>query len=132
MRMAIVRDGVVVNVAAAPVGWISDEGSVVPSDVAGIGWSYNGNSFSPPIEPPQQPPPVPQSVTPRQARLALLAAGLLDDVNAAVAAAGPEAQIDWDYALEIRRDNALIASMAAVLNLSKSRIDDLLRAAAVL
>lgn len=78
------------------------------------------------------PPPVPQAVTPRQARLALLAAGLLDDVNAAVAAAGPQAQIDWDYALEIRRDNALIASMAGQLNLSSKQIDDLFRAAAVL
>jgi hypothetical protein len=78
------------------------------------------------------PEPVPQSVTPRQARLALLAAGHLAAVNAAVAAAGPQAQIDWDYALEIRRDNALIASMAASLGLTDAQIDDLFRAAAVL
>ena len=76
--------------------------------------------------------PVPQSVTPRQARLALLAAGHLAAVNAAVAAAGPHAQIDWDYALEIRRDNARIASMAAGLGLTDAQIDDLFRAAAVL
>lgn len=82
--------------------------------------------------PPPSPPPVPQVVTPRQARLALLAAGLLDDVNAAIAAAGTQAQIDWDYALEIRRDNALIASMAGGLGLTSAQIDDLFRAAAAL
>lgn len=78
------------------------------------------------------PPPVPQSVTPRQARLALLGAGLLDAVNAAVAAASAQAQIDWNYALEIRRDNALIAGMAATLGLTSAQIDDLFRAAAAL
>ena len=37
--------------------------------------------------------PVPQQVTMRQARLALLGAGLLDDVEAVITAAGREAQI---------------------------------------
>lgn len=112
---------------APPLSWLPCAADVTPQT-----HKYEGGQFAllPPVTP--LPSPVPQSVTPRQARLALLAAGLLDDVNAAVAAAGPQAQIDWDYALEIRRDNALIASMAGQLNLSSEQIDDLFRAAAVL
>lgn len=111
---------------APPFAWRPCLSEVTPQT-----HKYEGGQFvALPVVP--TPVPVPQSVTPRQARLALLAAGLLDDVNAAVAAAGPQAQIDWDYALEIRRDNALIASMAAGLNLTDEQIDDLFRAAAVL
>lgn len=76
--------------------------------------------------------PVPQVVTPRQARLALLGAGLLNIVNAAVATADAQAQIDWDYALEIRRDNALIASIAEQLNLTEQDVDNLFRTAAAI
>ncbi len=76
--------------------------------------------------------PVPQSVTPRQARLALLAAGLLDQVEAAIAA-GPRAdRITWEFAAEVRRDYAMIANLGASLGLTAGQIDDLFRAAAAL
>ena len=72
---------------------------------------------------------IPTSVTPRQARLAIEAAGLTAQVEAAVDAAGLEARITWDYALEIRRDDPLIAQLGAGLSLSSEQIDALFVAA---
>lgn len=75
------------------------------------------------------PPPV-TSVTPRQARLALLGAGLLDQVEAAVKTAGGATQITWDYATQINRNDPLIATIAIGLNLTSAQIDALFKDAA--
>lgn len=75
-------------------------------------------------------PPVPASVSPRQASLALLAAGLLDTVESAVAAAPKAVQIDWQRATEIRRDNPTLAAVSAQLGLTDAQVNDLFRAAA--
>lgn len=80
--------------------------------------------------PPPGPPPVPQAVTPLQARRAINAAGLRASIEAAIAAADQDAKDAWEYATEIRRDNALIASMAGALGLTSAQIDDLFRDAA--
>ena len=81
-------------------------------------------------------PPVPQSVTMRQARLALLSAGLLAAVNAAIAAmpgvAGEAARIEWEFAQTVERDSPLIVVVSAGLNLTAAQIDDLLTLAATL
>lgn len=69
--------------------------------------------------------PVPQSVTMRQARLALLGAGLLDDVEAAIAGAGPAAKIEWDYAAEVQRSSGLVPAMAVALGMTDEQIDAL-------
>jgi hypothetical protein len=80
------------------------------------------------------PPPVPESVSMRQARLALLGAGLLDAVESAIAGlpgdAGKAAKIEWEYATEIRRDNPLFAQLSAALGMSAAQLDDLFIAAA--
>jgi hypothetical protein len=78
------------------------------------------------------PPSIPASVSPRQARLALLAAGKLDAVEAAVAAGPKEHRIAWEYGLEISRGDQLVVELAAALNLSDAEVDDLFRAAAAL
>lgn len=126
MRYAIVENGVVVNAATAesPLAenWIE-------SAVADIGWLYDGSVFSPPAP---LPPPVPRSVTARQARLALNAAGLLDDVDAAIAASPREVQLTWEYATEIERDNPILAQVAAGFGLTSEQMDDLFRQAATL
>lgn len=75
-------------------------------------------------------PSIPVSITPRQARLALNAAGLLTQADAAVAATDEETRISWQFATEIRRDNSIIAAMAQTLNLTTTQVDDLFRAAA--
>ncbi|MCX8016370.1 MAG: hypothetical protein N2690_00505 [Rhodocyclaceae bacterium] len=108
--------------------------ATVDSPVADpIGWRYDGQKLMPP---PQEPSPAsermppPNAVTMRQARLALLAAGLLDDVEAAIAAIPDETQrravqIEWEYAQEVRRDSSLVQQLAARLELSDAQIDAL-------
>lgn len=80
--------------------------------------------------------PVPVQVTMRQARLALLAAGLLDSVTTAISAmTEPEksaATIEWEYATEVRRDNALLATLSTELNLTTEQLDQLFITAASL
>jgi hypothetical protein len=77
-------------------------------------------------------PAVPSSVSPRQARLALLAAGKLDAVEAAVKAGSAATRIAWEYGLEIRRDDKLVVELAAALSMSNAEVDDLFRVAAAL
>ena len=77
----------------------------------------------------------PQSVTPRQARLALLQAGLLDDVEAALEAIEDVdtrrvAQIEWQTAQQIERDWPLLVQVAAAAGLTPERIDELFVTAA--
>lgn len=69
--------------------------------------------------------PVPQTITQKQARLALLGAGLLASVNAAVQAAGGAAQITWEYASVIERFDPLILTLGPTLGLSSAQIDQL-------
>jgi hypothetical protein len=78
------------------------------------------------------PAPVPASITARQARLALLQAGLLDQVDTAVAAAGRAAQLEWEYATTIDRGSALVEGLAASVPLTEAQLDALFTAAAVL
>ena len=77
---------------------------------------------------------VPEVVTMRQARLALLGVGMLAQVNAAVAsmpgAEGDAARIEWEYAQEVRRDSPLVAGLSVGLGLANETLDSLFRAAA--
>lgn len=85
--------------------------------------------------PPAPPPAVPASVSMRQGRKALASVGLLKAVDAAISSiADPaqriDAQIDWEYATEIRRQSPLIASLGPALGLTDAQIDGLFIAAA--
>ena len=86
--------------------------------------------------PPVQPDPIPQSVTMRQARLALMGAGLLDSVNAAITAMPtPErsaAVIEWEYAQTVDRASAFTQQLATGLNLTAEQLDALFTQAAAL
>ena len=70
---------------------------------------------------------VPEVVTMRQARLALLGAGLLAQVNTAVAnmpgAEGDAARIEWEYAQEVRRDSPLVAALSAAFGWTGAQLD---------
>lgn len=83
----------------------------------------------------EPPPPVatiPQSISRFQARAALLAAGRLSDVEAAVAAADPFAQLAWAEAQEWRRDSPTLLALAKGIGLTDAEIDDLfIQAAAI-
>ena len=69
--------------------------------------------------------PVPASVSMRQARLALLQKGLLDDVEGAILTAGPAAKIEWEYGTEVKRTSGLIQQIATILGITNKEIDDL-------
>lgn len=82
------------------------------------------------------PAPPPTIVTMRQARLALLAAGLLTPVNAAIAAMpgveGDAARIEWEFAAHVERQQPLVLALASALALTEAQLDDLFVAAAAL
>lgn len=72
---------------------------------------------------------VPASVTMRQARLALHAAGLLVQVETAIDALPEpprsEARIEWDYASEVHRGSEFVTLLGAALELDKQSLDGL-------
>lgn len=82
------------------------------------------------------PVPVPQVVSMRQARLALLSAGLLSKVSTAVQAlpdaAGDASRIEWEYAGTIQRNHSLVTTLGASLGLTTEQTDNLFRLAATL
>jgi hypothetical protein len=82
--------------------------------------------------PPVIPSPVPQSVTPLQARKALRASGLSDAVDAYIATQSAAIQDEWEYAITVERDNPAIAAAGPALGLTDAQIDDLFRLAATL
>ena len=76
---------------------------------------------------PYVPPPAPPvtQVTMRQARLALLAADLLDDVDAMVLQADRVVKIDWEYATVVDRSSPLVIAIGSQLGLTDAEIDAL-------
>ncbi len=81
-------------------------------------------------------PPVPRVVEMAQARLALLQAGLLTQVQSAIDAMpgtdGQAARIAWEYRATVRRDSTLVQALAQQLALTDEQLDALFTAAAAL
>lgn len=72
---------------------------------------------------------VPEKVTMRQARLALMQFGILDDVETLIqsleGATGVAARIEWDYSSEVFRNKPFVVSLGAQLGLTDEQIDQL-------
>lgn len=70
-----------------------------------------------------------QAVSMRQARRALLQQNLLSAVQPAIdSLPSPEkeaAQIDWEYAQEVKRSDPLVQSLAVALELTEEDLDNL-------
>lgn len=66
----------------------------------------------------------PKSISARQARLVLLGAGLLDEIEALLSTHRAY-QIEWEYATEFDRDHPLIVEIATQLGLSDEEVDNL-------
>jgi hypothetical protein len=75
------------------------------------------------------PPVVITEVTMRQARLALLQAGQLAAVSAAIAGMpSPQkeaAQIEWEYSNSLSRSNPLVLALGPALGMSAAQLDEL-------
>ena len=114
------RDGEWVALAEGEVAW-RDGGWVVLPEYPVV---------------PAQPVPVPQSVTMRQARLALLQVGLLANVDVAIdALPSPQkeaARIEWDYSSEVWRSNPFVQQLGVALGLDEAALDALFITAAAL
>lgn len=72
---------------------------------------------------------VPESVTMRQARIALSRAELIVAVEQALGAMqgqeGEEARIEWEYSQEVYRNKPFVIQLGAVLGLSEEQVDEL-------
>ena len=117
---------------AEPLHWVD----------APAGTTTDGHAYDPTIKaiiaytPEQEPEAIPTEVTMRQARLALLAAGKLAGVEAAIASM-PEPQktaasIEWEYSNALQRSNPFVAQLGAALGIDDAGIDALFVEAAKL
>ena len=88
------------------------------------------------VPPPPPPVVIPQSVTMRQARIALLRAGLLSDVDTAInALPSPQKEavrIEWEYSQEVQRHNGFVSQLAQALGLDDEALDNLFVTAAAI
>jgi hypothetical protein len=66
-----------------------------------------------------------RSIDARRLRLALLQLDLLDTVEAAIATLGRAAQIEWEFATEIKEDYPLVLALASELDLDTEVIFNL-------
>ena len=102
------------------------DGAVIPNAPNGDwqlyqNWLAKGNTPEPaePIAPPIR------TIDARRLRLALLQLNLLDKVEVGLSKLGKAAQIDWEYATEIKEDYPLVISLATELGLNVSEIFDI-------
>jgi hypothetical protein len=127
------REGlsVVVEGVTPPADWKPGRYFLIDGE-----WSLNEEWQEPVIEVMPAPEAALQSVTMRQARLALLSYGLLDDVEAVIITMNEpqrsQTQIEWEYAQTVERDNALVAALGPALGLDDAAIDSLFTLAATL
>lgn len=72
---------------------------------------------------------VPVEVTMRQAKLALLQYGLLQQINTFIAnmpgVQGEAARIEWEYATSVKRNAILVTQIAAAFSLTDEQLDNL-------
>lgn len=130
---AVITDGVVSNLADATAEYAASQGWI-PAGNARMGDLWDGKTFK---APPPPAPVVPAVVSARQAKRALLEAGLLDDVQLAIDNIQDQkeqrrVQIDWDESTEFRRDWPTLAVLAAVMKLDEGTLDALFIEAATL
>lgn len=90
-----------------------------------IGGKIHNGKYTAPPEIASPPPAVENRVTARQARLALLEAGLLDKVEKSVASSDRKTQIAWEFANELGRKDSMVEAISNALGLSESEVDDL-------
>lgn len=110
---------------AEPLFWADVDDDVQPHT-----HEWRNGAAVPIPEPEPEQPVVPESVTQRQARLALLQMGKLNEAEAALqaiedAVLRKAALIEWEYADIIRRDHPLIAQIATALEITEQEIDEL-------
>jgi hypothetical protein len=128
--------------------WMNEEKTILLIEIDGIsrvlepgldGWEkYSSLPDIETYQPPIIPEPDPAELlaaeraamvcTPAQMRLTLLAAGLLDQVQA-IANSDPQAIIVWEYATQIVRSSPFIDALGGDNGFTPEQIDEIFRAA---
>jgi hypothetical protein len=132
MRVAIIENGIVINVAVWPennADWpvLQDGVTALPSNEAGPGWIWTKKKGF--IEPAREPDVAAVQpdivVSARQFRLALLDLDLLDGVDALVAdqMTPREIKIAWEYTTEFSTASPLWGQMLALAGKTQSELD---------
>lgn len=120
----------------APAAWMGRAGISPPQYSSNAASAFWRGGHWEVVEAALPAEPVPTVVSMRQARLALLAVGLLDQVAAAIASMpgveGQQARIEWEYAQEVRRDWPVVVAIGDALELGDEQLDALFRAAALM
>lgn len=81
--------------------------------------------------------PPPETITPRQLRLWLLNAGKLTAARSLINTLPDDgtratAQIEWDYAIDVKRYAPLVTQISALLGMTESETDEAFREASTL
>lgn len=118
----------VVTAVTQTFGQIQGIGIIeIPNMADIIGCVYNPATGG--FSQPKPAPVIPQSVTMRQARIALLRVNKLSLIQPAInSLPSPqkvEAQITWEYSQEVQRNNGLVSQLAPALGMTEQDIDDL-------
>ena len=94
--------------------------------------------YVPPVElAPVTPSAHAEKITMRQCRLQLLATGMLDNVDAAIAAIpnaedAKRARIEWEYSSEVVKSSDWVKTLAAALHMTDEQLTDMFDRAALL
>ena len=121
---------------ASGYGTPDDEAVIRALEEEAIALRAELRAYLPPYPAPEPAPEVivPQRITARQARLALLQAGLLDEVDGIIEALPPavraKVRIEWDHAAHVERASAVTQTVAVALSLTPNDVDALFVAAA--
>jgi len=65
------------------------------------------------------------TITPLQAKMALLGAGLLDTIETMIASADRATQLAWSEAVSFNRSSAVLNGMAIALGMTTEQLDEL-------
>ena len=134
--LKLVKNGSFVALVRPGSTFTLPTGAVVSPAISG--WSGGEYSLAP-VPEVTAPEPTPEDVLAAereamvcsrfQAKAALHLAGLLPQVEAAIANADPLTQLAWAEAVEYSRHSPAILALAGVLELTDEQVDDLFRAA---
>ena len=83
------------------------------------------------LNPPQAPTPIP-TLTPRQVRFVLNAAGLRETVEAMVAQADQYTKDWWEFSEEYKHDHPVLVQMAGQLSLTPEQVEQMFRDGALI
>ena len=99
------------------------------SVIAQLQSAYDSDNYQliPAFEPQALSPVTSQvrSIDMRRLRLALLQMELLDGIDAAIAAQSKAAQIEWEFATDVKADHPLVGALATAMSLDIDAIFDL-------